>query len=166
MTSELNIYKMKLIYNGDQPLNKQLERQSLVSHIQREPHMIRKIVTMLLSLTFAACSASNTTDKVSLEEARTAHENGKVLLIDIRERREHMTGVAQGAVLLPMSELPQKQSLIPKDPEHPVLLICNTQNRSKATLDKLKQQGYQNIRYVEGGMSQWAAKGWPMVAPR
>lgn len=128
--------------------------------------MIRTIAAMLLSLTLAACSGSNATDKVSLEEARTAHESGKVLLIDIRERREHLTGVAQGAVLLPMSELPQKQSLIPKDPAQPVLLICNTQNRSKATLEKLKQQGYQNIRYVEGGMSQWTAKGWPMVAPR
>lgn len=25
--------------------------------------------------------------------------------------------------------------------------------------------GYENIRFVEGGMSQWVAKGWPMVAP-
>jgi rhodanese-related sulfurtransferase len=128
--------------------------------------MIRKITAMLLSLTLVACSGPNATDQISLEEARTAHESGKVLLIDIRERREHLTGVAQGAVLLPMSELPEKQSLIPKDPEQPVMLICNTQNRSKATLEKLKQQGYQNIRYVEGGMSQWAAKGWPMVTPR
>jgi len=87
------------------------------------------------------------------------------LLIDIRETREHQTGVAQGAVLLPMSQLSQKQTLIPKNPDQPVLLICNTQNRSKASLEKLKAQGYQNIRYVEGGMSEWASKGWPMVAP-
>jgi rhodanese-related sulfurtransferase len=88
-----------------------------------------------------------------------------VLLIDIREKREHLTGVAQGAVLLPMSELEQKRSLIPKDPAQPVLLICNTQNRSKAIVEMLKKQGYQNVRYVEGGMSQWTAKGWPMVTP-
>jgi rhodanese-related sulfurtransferase len=88
------------------------------------------------------------------------------MLVDIRETREHKTGVAAGAVLLPMSELPQKLSLLPKNPDQEVLLICNTQNRSKATLQKLKEQGYQNIRYVDGGMSQWAAKGWPMVAPQ
>lgn len=127
--------------------------------------MIRRLIALLLTCILAACSASNTLDSVSLDEARAAHESGKVLLIDIRERREHLTGVAQGVVLLPKSELPQKNSLIPKDPAQPVLLICNTQNRSKATLEMLKQQGYQNIRYVEGGMSQWAAKGWPMVAP-
>ena len=36
---------------------------------------------------------------------------------------------------------------------------------SKVTFEMLKQQGYKNIRYVEGGMSQWAANGWPMVVP-
>lgn len=118
-----------------------------------------------LLVALSACSSGNEADKVSLQQARVEHEAGRVLLIDIRETREHQTGVAQGAVLLPMSQLPQKQSLIPKNPDQPVLLICNTQNRSKASLEKLKAQGYQNIRYVEGGMSEWASKGWPMVAP-
>lgn len=129
--------------------------------------MIRKAAAWLLFVALSACSGSNDNDndKVSLDHARAEHEGGRVLLVDIREKREHLTGVARGAVLLPMSELTQKQSLIPKDPAQPVLLICNTQNRSKATLDMLRQQGYQNVRYVEGGMSQWAAKGWPLVAP-
>ena len=105
-------------------------------------------------------------DHVSLEQARVEHEAGKVMLVDIRETREHKTGVAAGAVLLPMSELGSKIGQIPQSPDQPVLLICNTQNRSKATLLKLKQQGYTNIRYVDGGMSQWAAKGWPMVVPQ
>ncbi len=118
-----------------------------------------------LLVALSACSSGNEADKVSLQQARAEHEAGRVLLIDIRETREHQTGVAQGAVLLPMSQLPQKQTLIPNNQDQPVLLICNTQNRSKASLEKLKAQGYQNIRYVEGGMSEWASKGWPMVAP-
>lgn len=133
--------------------------------MKKEIQMIRKTATWLLFVALSACSGSNDNGKVSLDQARAEHEGGRVLLIDIRERREHLTGVARGAVLLPMSELTQKQSLIPKDPAQPVLLICNTQNRSKATLDMLRQQGYQNVRYVEGGMSQWAAKGWPLVPP-
>ena len=128
--------------------------------------MIMKIALLLVCALLAACSTPDDADKVSLEQARTEHQSGKVILIDIRESSEHLTGVVQDAVLLPMSELPEKQSLIPKDPAQPVLLICNTQNRSKATLEKLKKLGYRNIRYVEGGMSQWTAKGWPVVAPR
>ena len=114
-----------------------------------------------------ACSEPvNSADRVTLEQARADHEAGRVMLVDIRETREHKTGVAAGAVLLSMSELGEKIGQLPQSPDQPVLLICNTQNRSKATLLKLKQQGYTNIRYVDGGMSQWAAKGWPMVAPQ
>jgi hypothetical protein len=58
------------------------------------------------------CAPDVPTDHVTLEQARADHEAGKVMLVDIRETREHKTGVAAGAVLLPMSELPQKQSLL------------------------------------------------------
>ena len=121
------------------------------------------LITAALS---SACAESNAADHVSLEQARAEFESGKAVLVDIRETREHKTGIAAGAVLLPMSELTKQPNLLPKNPDQPVLLICNTQNRSKTTLQLLKQQGYQNIRFVDGGMSQWAAKGWPMVVPQ
>jgi rhodanese-related sulfurtransferase len=125
--------------------------------------VIFSLITTVLS---SGCSDSNAADHVTLEQARAEFESGKAVLVDIRETREHKTGIADGAVLLPMSELTQKPNLLPKNPDQPVLLICNTQNRSKATLQLLKQQGYKNIRYVEGGMSQWSAQGWPLVSPK
>ena len=127
--------------------------------------MLKPLLIATFFLALSACSSAIETDKVTLQQARIEHEAGRALLIDIRETREHQSGVVQGALLLPMSQLPQKQTLIPKNPEQPVLLICNTQNRSKSSLAKLKEQGYQNIRYVDGGMSEWASKGWPMVKP-
>jgi rhodanese-related sulfurtransferase len=127
---------------------------------------MQKLLLLIVMAVLTACTSASDVDKVSLEQARADHEAGNVTLIDIRESPEHRTGVAQGAVLLPMSELASKLNLIPQTPDKPVLLICNTQNRSKATLTELKKRGYQNIRYVEGGMSQWAAKGWPLVAPQ
>ncbi|MDO9164690.1 MAG: rhodanese-like domain-containing protein [Rhodoferax sp.] len=46
-----------------------------------------------------------------------------------------------------------------------MLLICNTQNRSSATLEALREKGYKHVRYVQGGMSEWARRGWPMTKP-
>lgn len=104
-------------------------------------------------------------DRVSLEEARAGLESGRVILIDIREPAEHATGVAPGARLLPMRQLGARLDEIPTDPKQPVLLICNTQNRSPATLRALRERGYGHVRWVEGGMSEWARRGWPMVKP-
>lgn len=103
---------------------------------------------------------------VSLDQARLEHESGRAILIDIREPAEHATGVAQGARLLPMRQLRERLAEIPRDPAKPVLLICNTQNRSSATLRALRELGgYEHVRYVDGGMSEWARRGWPMVKP-
>lgn len=103
---------------------------------------------------------------VSLETARADAEAGRVLLVDIREPDEHRaTGVAAGAKLLPMSQLGARVAELPADPSRPVYLICNTQNRSRRTVEALRRQlGWTHVRYVEGGMSEWVRRGWPVVA--
>ncbi len=128
--------------------------------------------TTLLSLSAVALGllaghvrAQPSPDAVSLDVARAEHESGRAVLIDIREPEEHAAGVAAGARLLPMRQLGQRLSEIPTDPSRPVLLICNTQNRSSATLRSLRERGYGHVRYVQGGMSEWTRRGWPTVKP-
>ena len=129
----------------------------------------RRTMTLALratALVAAGCDpAVADTDVVSLDTARAEFEAGRAVLIDIREPAEHATGVAAGAQLLPMRQLGARLGEIPQDPAQPVLLICNTQNRSKATLKALRERGYGHVRYVSGGMSEWARRGWPMVKP-
>ena len=112
---------------------------------------------------FAPKAAHAQTAMVTLDHARAEAEAGRALLVDIREPDEHATGVAPGARLLPMRQLSVRLADLPKD--RPVLLICNTQNRSRATYDALRQQGYTNLQYVTGGMSEWTRRSWPLVAP-
>jgi rhodanese-related sulfurtransferase len=105
-------------------------------------------------------------DAVTVGDARARAEAGTAILIDIREPQEHATGVAACARLLPMSQLNQRWHEIPTDPNTPVLLICRTQNRSAAVMRALRGTGrYGHVCYVDGGMSEWARRGWPMVRP-
>ncbi len=131
----------------------------------RPIHLARRaLLTLAVGLALGSAHADELS--VSLEAARSALESGRSLVVDIREPVEHATGVAAGARLLPMSQLRQRLAEIPNDPAKPVLLICNTQNRSSRTLKALRETGgYTNVRYVEGGMSEWAKRGWPMVKP-
>lgn len=121
----------------------------------------------LTSTMLGGCSSEMAPDplRVSLEEGRQLLDQKQVVLFDIREPAEHATGVAEGARLLPMSQLNQRVSEIPTDPSQPVLIICNTQNRSSKVAQALKDAGWGNVRYVYGGMSTWARNGWPMIKP-
>jgi rhodanese-related sulfurtransferase len=130
----------------------------------------RRAIGGLAGVVFAgsltACGDSvASADAVSLDLARAEHEAGRAILIDIREPEEHATGVAAGARLLPMRQLSQRLAEIPVRADLPVLLICNTQNRSSATLRALRERGYGHVRFVSGGMSEWARRGWPLVRP-
>lgn len=118
-----------------------------------------------LALSTGCDRADAAADKVSLDEARQALASGRAVVIDIREPDEHARGVAAGARLLPMSQLGRRIAEIPSDPTVPVLLICNTQNRSGRTLRALRERGYAHVRYVDGGMSEWVRRGWPVVPP-
>jgi rhodanese-related sulfurtransferase len=102
---------------------------------------------------------------VDLADARTELEAGRARLFDVREPHEHATGVIAGASLLPMSVVGERYTEIPNDPAVPVLLICRTQNRSQMLAHALRERGWDHVRYVHGGMSMWAAQGWPMVLP-
>lgn len=122
----------------------------------------------------ASCSpffvwAQRADEVISLDEARRLHDAARAVLIDIREPSEHATGVAAGALLIPMSQLGKRIHEIPLAADKPVLLICNTQNRSSSVLKTLRQQlgeqRYAHVRYVHGGMSEWAKRGWPLVKP-
>lgn len=125
----------------------------------------RNALALLAALAGGVALAAGDPDAVTLETARAEHEAGRAILVDIREPEEHATGVAPGARLLPMRQLAARLAEIPLDPKKPVLLICNTQNRSGATLRALRQRGYGHVRYVTGGMSEWARRGWPLVKP-
>jgi rhodanese-related sulfurtransferase len=132
----------------------------------RSPSLqVRGLLLLVCAWVLSACSASASDARVSLDEGRALLESGQVLVFDIREPTEHATGVAAGTQLLPMSQLNGRISEIPQDPDQPVLLICKTQNRSARVVDALREAGWTNVRFIEGGMSDWARRGWPMVAP-
>jgi len=106
------------------------------------------------------------THAVSIETLKQKLDQGPTIVFDIREPREHASGVIAGARLLPLSQVGHRFGEIPTDPGTPVYLICHTQNRSKALLGALLQRGsYDHVRIVEGGMSEWARRGWPLVKP-
>ena len=104
-------------------------------------------------------------EAVTVDDARADLAAGRAVLIDIREPHEHATGVAPGARLLPSSQLPSRWTEIPREGQ-PVYLVCATQNRSRAAMRALRERGpYANVRYVVGGMTEWARRGLPLVKP-
>lgn len=84
--------------------------------------------------------------------AETILEN--CLVIDVREQEEWNAGHIDGARHIALSTL--LQGRIPDLPgERTIVLYCQKGQRSLQAAQILKQNGYDNVRNLEGGYEAW-----------
>lgn len=81
----------------------------------------------------------------------------KMVVIDARDKGQFDKGHIPGAVNIEWRQVLAKRSQIPKD--KPVLLYCNQGTLSAQAGLALRLAGYENVRILQGGMSEWKAKG-------
>ena len=83
------------------------------------------------------------------------------LVLDVREPPElQAEGMIEGALHIPMNEIPGRLAEIPEDRE--VVAVCHRGMRSYNVAMWLKQTG-RNAVSLRGGMDAWKASGNPTV---
>lgn len=80
-------------------------------------------------------------------------------LLDVRERPEWATARVEGALHIPIEQVPAR--LAELDRTRPVAVICRSGNRSVYVTDFLKRAGF-DAHNVDGGLQQWARAGLPV----
>lgn len=83
-------------------------------------------------------------------------------LLDVREPDEWAAGHAPDAHHIPMMEVPARVAEIPADAD--VVVVCRSGGRSGQVVGYLMNQGWDNLRNLDGGMHAWAAAGREMVS--
>ena len=96
--------------------------------------------------------------EVGVDELAESLQGGAVL-INVRMPDEFEEMHVPGAVLLPLPELPQRASEVPRGQR--VYVICATGARSLAAVEALNNAGWDTVS-VAGGTKAWAAEGRPV----
>ncbi|GAP55474.1 rhodanese-like domain-containing protein [Arthrobacter sp. 92] len=86
---------------------------------------------------------------------------GDATLLDVREDYEWAAGHAEGALHIPLDQLPGRVGEL--DPDEDLYVICRTGGRSYRAAQWLTGQGYSALN-VSGGMDQWLETGLPLVS--
>ncbi|MCB0167244.1 MAG: rhodanese-like domain-containing protein [Anaerolineae bacterium] len=94
---------------------------------------------------------------VDVKTAAAVQDNPDVVLIDVREQWEYDQGHIPGVTLIPMGEVSNRLSEIPKDKT--VILSCRSGNRSGQVTDFLRNNGYDNVHNMTGGIVAWEKAG-------
>ena len=87
------------------------------------------------------------------------------VLLDVRSTDEFIgeQGHIAEARNIPLEQLKERLTELGDDPEVPILVICRTDRRSNQAVRQLAGNGFSQVRVVQGGMTAWLDKGWPVV---
>jgi rhodanese-related sulfurtransferase len=84
------------------------------------------------------------------------------ILLDVREPWEYDAARIEGSTLMPMGDVPGRafQEL---DPEAHIVTICHHGVRSLNVAVWLRNQGFENVQSLRGGIDAWSAEIDPSV---
>ena len=85
-----------------------------------------------------------------------------LILLDVREPWEYEASQIEGSKHIPMGDVPSRaqQEL---DPDEHIVVLCHHGVRSLTVTNWLRQQGYENVQSMRGGIDGWARTVDPKV---
>jgi len=101
----------------------------------------------------AAVSTLQATQLINREDA---------LVIDLREAAAYAKGHILGARNVPLGELPRRAGELEKFKAKPLIVHCETGNRSAGAAAALRQQGFTRVHTLAGGYAAWQQAGLPV----
>jgi glyoxylase-like metal-dependent hydrolase (beta-lactamase superfamily II)/rhodanese-related sulfurtransferase len=84
----------------------------------------------------------------------------KPFILDVREPDEFASGHIEGAVNIPVKELPQRIDELPDDEDTEVVTYCESGYRSSHATIFLKAYGRKNVKNLEHGIHEWKEEGY------
>lgn len=95
-------------------------------------------------------------NEITVEELNQSlkERSGNIFLIDLMNKEDFTTNHIPGAINIPVEELGNRVSEIPKDKN--VVVVCRRGlTKSDQALEQLHNSGFANAKKLHGGTSGW-----------
>jgi len=88
----------------------------------------------------------------------------KVFLLDVRQPNEFAAGRIEGALNVPVRDVPKSLDKLPQDKNAQIVVVCASAVRSGYVAMALSFKGYTNVKHLAAGyVAGWEKAGYPVV---
>lgn len=101
--------------------------------------------------------------KVSQFQATQYMNQGKTLVLDVRNEEEFASGHLPNAKNIPLTDLNNRIKEIEKSKNTVVITVCAQGVRSSNAAALLSKAGFTQVFSLEGGTEAWKTQGMPIV---
>jgi rhodanese-related sulfurtransferase len=102
-------------------------------------------------------------NKLSLLQATQLMNQGKTLVLDVRDTEQFAAGHLRDARNIPLKDLPQRISELDKFKSKSVIVICQTGTQAAKAEVHLKKAGFTEVYGLTGGIAAWQGQGLPLT---
>lgn len=92
--------------------------------------------------------------EIQPEAVKDLKEQGGIVLLDVREAWERETARIEESLHIPMGDVPARIQEL--DPDERIVVYCHMGVRSMNVTAWLRQQGYEQVQSMAGGIDRWS----------
>ena len=99
---------------------------------------------------------------VNTLEATQLINRSDALVIDLRAAEDYARGHVLGAKNIPLADLERRAAELDKHKAKPLILHCDSGNRSGGAVAALRAKGFGSVHNLAGGYAAWQQAGLPV----
>jgi rhodanese-related sulfurtransferase len=99
---------------------------------------------------------------ISTLQATLLINQQNALVLDVRDAGEYEKGHLLNARHLALGEIEARTGEIEKFKTRPVIVVCESGNRSNSAVSALRKQGFGQVFSLNGGIGAWRQAGLPL----
>jgi len=137
------------------------------SHRRHKPHKRKltwlwvSLAALLVALVGILLLGSKITPSVEITPAQAyAKFKQGAFFLDVRSQDEWDQFHIAGSTLIPLDQLQNRLSELPRDKD--IVVVCLSGHRSQSGVTFLQQAGFKQISCLSGGLQAWIAAGYPI----
>lgn len=96
------------------------------------------------------------------ETATRLYNRENAVFVDVRGENAFLNAHLPGAVNVPLERLEQQTNRLKRYKGRPVIVYCDTGRTSAKALGQLKEQGFDPVFQLRGGIATWQGEGLPV----
>jgi rhodanese-related sulfurtransferase len=112
------------------------------------------LIPAFLFICISACAPAQTIT-VKPEKFERLMNKSNTIIVDVRTPEEFNTGHIPGAINIDVTGENFGEKIKVLDASKNYLLYCRTGRRSETALQIMIDNGFQNVRHLEGGIESW-----------
>jgi rhodanese-related sulfurtransferase len=133
----------------------------LFTFIGNHPFLVGTFV--LLLVLFIRNETQRGGQSVSAQQLVDLVNRENALVLDVRDKKEFDVGHIVDAVNIPYTSLEARLSELAEHRSRPVVVACKMGQHSGAAGTLLRKNGFENVRRLTGGVTEWRNQNLPVV---